>query len=56
MLVLIKITFASCVVWCIWAFVYSWKHGSDYKIEGNYGRRLNPIEKWIDGFDKFMKL
>lgn len=56
MLVLIKITLTSVIVFCVWAGVFSWVHGDEYKIEGNFGRRCNPIERWVSGFDKFMKL
>ena len=56
MLVLIKITFASIIVFCIWALAFSWVHGNEYKIEGNFGRRCNLIERLVSGFDKFVKL
>lgn len=56
MLVLIKITFASIIVYYILVLVFSWKHGNKYKIEGNFGRRCNPIERLVSGFDKFIKL
>lgn len=56
MLVLIKITFASIIAFCVWAIVFSWVHGNEFKIEGNFGRRCNIIERLVSGFDKFLKL
>ena len=37
-------------------FIFSWELGKDFIIKDNKGRRLNPFEKWIDGFGKLLKL
>lgn len=56
MVILIKITFASIIAYCIFVLVFSWTHGNKFKIEGNFGRRCNLIERLVSGLDKFIKL
>lgn len=33
-----------------------WELGRDFIIKGNFGRRLNFIEKWFDGLMKLLKI
>lgn len=33
-----------------------WELGRDFIINGNYGRRLNFIEKWFDGLITLLKI
>ena len=43
-------------IFCLMILVFSWDMGKDFIIKGNKGRRLNPFEKWFDGFVKLMKM
>ena len=33
-----------------------WELGHDFIIKGNYGKRLNFIEKWFDGLMTLLKI
>ena len=33
-----------------------WELGRDFVIKGNFGRRLNFIEKWFDGLITLLKI
>ena len=33
-----------------------WELGRDFIIKGNYGKRLNFIEKWFDGLITLLKI
>ena len=33
-----------------------WELGRDFIIKGNFGKRLNFIEKWFDGLVKLLKI
>lgn len=33
-----------------------WELGRDFIIKGNYGKRLNKIEKWFDGLITLLKI
>ena len=39
-----------------WLCVEAWHLGRDYVIDGNYGKRLNFIEKWFDGLFTLLKM
>ena len=56
MVILIQITFASVVVFGIWLGIQCWYLGADYVIKGNFGKRLNPIQKWLNGLDNLLKM
>ena len=36
--------------------IKAWELGRDFIIKGNYGRRLNKIEKWFDGLITLLKI
>ena len=36
--------------------IFAWEMGEKYLISENFGKRLNPFERWIDGLRRLLKL
>ena len=36
--------------------IFAWELGEKYLISENFGKRLNPFERWIDGLRRLLKL
>lgn len=36
--------------------IFAWEMGEKYLISENFGKRLNPLERWIDGLERLLKL
>lgn len=36
--------------------IFAWEMGEKYLISENFGKRLNPLERWIDGLGRLLKL
>lgn len=36
--------------------IFAWELGEKYFIGENFGKSLNPFERWIDGLGKLLKL
>lgn len=53
---LMVITLACIFGCCLWIFLASYATGRTFIIKGNKGRRLNPFERFFDGFLALMKM